>query len=48
MGQLGETDRNAVVLRFFENKTAQEVGAALKLTEAVASEHATRLGFRRP
>ena len=29
MGGLGETDRNAVVLRFFENKTAQEVGAAL-------------------
>ena len=24
MGHLGETDRNAVVLRFFENKTAQE------------------------
>ena len=34
MGQLGDTDCNAVVLRFFENKTAQEVGAALKLTRS--------------
>src|ERR1019366_5693776 len=36
MGRLGETDRNAIVLRFFENKTAREVGAVLKLTEAAA------------
>jgi RNA polymerase sigma factor (sigma-70 family) len=42
MGQLGETDRNAVVLRFFENKTAQEIGAALKLTEAAAHKRVTR------
>jgi hypothetical protein len=42
MGGLGETDRNAVVLRFFENKTAQEVGAALKLTEAAAHKRTAR------
>ena len=32
-GALGETDRDALVLRFFENKTAQEVGAALGMNE---------------
>ena len=29
MGRLGKTDRNAVVLRFFENKTAAEVAAKM-------------------
>jgi len=29
MGWLGETDRNAIVLRFFENKTARQVAVAL-------------------
>jgi uncharacterized protein (TIGR03435 family) len=42
MGGLGETDRNAVVLRFFENKTAAEVAAALKLTEAAAHKRVNR------
>jgi uncharacterized protein (TIGR03435 family) len=42
MGQLGETDRNAVVLRFFENKTASEAGAALKLTEAATHKRTER------
>jgi RNA polymerase sigma factor (sigma-70 family) len=42
MGRLGESDRNAVVLRFFENKTAAEVGAALKLTEAAAHMRVSR------
>jgi RNA polymerase sigma factor (sigma-70 family) len=42
MGRLGETDRNAIVLRFFENKTAQEVGAALKLTEAATHKRVDR------
>jgi outer membrane lipoprotein-sorting protein/ribosomal protein L31E len=42
MGRLGETDRNAVVLRFFENKTAQEVGAKLKLNEAAAHKRVSR------
>src|ERR1017187_9926464 len=42
MGRLGETDRNAILLRFFENKTAQEVGAALKLNEAAAHKRISR------
>ena len=42
MGRLGETDRNAVVLRFFENKTAQEVAAKLKLNEAAAHKRVSR------
>jgi RNA polymerase sigma factor (sigma-70 family) len=42
MSGLGETDRNAVVLRFFENKTAQQVGAALRLTEAAAHKRTAR------
>src|ERR1035437_2500041 len=42
MGHLGETDRSAVVLRFFENKTAAEVAAALKLTEAAAHKRVNR------
>jgi RNA polymerase sigma factor (sigma-70 family) len=42
MGYLGETDRTAVVLRFFENKTAAEVAAALKLTEAAAHKRVNR------
>jgi len=42
MGRLGEIDRNAVVLRFFENKTAREVAAALQLTEAAAHKRVNR------
>ncbi len=42
MGHLGETDRNAVVLRFFENKTAQEIAVSLKLNEAAAHKRVTR------
>src|SRR6267142_1347617 len=42
IGRLGEMDRNAVVLRFFEKKTLQEVGAALNLTEAAAHKRVTR------
>ncbi|HTR42445.1 MAG TPA: sigma-70 family RNA polymerase sigma factor [Pseudomonadales bacterium] len=42
MGGLGETDRNAVVLRYFENKSAREVAAALKLTEAAAHKRTHR------
>ena len=42
MGRLGDTDRDAIVLRFFENKTAREVGAALKLTEAAAHKRVNR------
>ena len=42
MGGLGETDRNAVVLRFFENKTAAEVAANLKMSEAAAHKRVNR------
>ena len=42
MGRLGETERNAVVLSFFENKTAAEVGAALQLSEAAAHKRTSR------
>jgi len=42
MGHLGETDRTAVVLRFFENKTAAEVAHALQLTEAAAHKRVNR------
>jgi RNA polymerase sigma factor (sigma-70 family) len=42
MGGLGETDRNVVVLRFFENKTAAEVADALKLTEAAVHKRVNR------
>ena len=42
MGCLGETDRNAVVLRFFENKTAEEAGALLKLNTAAAHKRVNR------
>src|ERR1043166_3354772 len=42
MGDLSETDRNAVVLRFFENKTAREVAAVLKVKEATAHKRVSR------
>jgi uncharacterized protein (TIGR03435 family) len=42
MGRLGETDRNAIVLRFFENKTAQEVATTLKMNEVVARKRVSR------
>lgn len=43
MGDLGEADRNAVVLRFFENKSAAEVAAALRITEAAAHKRLHRV-----
>jgi RNA polymerase sigma factor (sigma-70 family) len=42
MGQLSETDRNAVVLRFFENKTAVEMSSELKLTGTAAHKRMSR------
>lgn len=42
MGQLGEADRNAVVLRFFENQTAAQVAAKLHLSEAAAHKRVSR------
>lgn len=42
MGRLGEKDRNAIVLRFFENKTAAQAAAALRLSEAATHKRTTR------
>lgn len=42
MGCLGDQDRNAIVLRFFENKTPEEVAAALKLNEVTARKRVSR------
>src|ERR1041385_1608490 len=42
MGRLNETDRNGIVLRFFENKTAQEVATALSMNEAAAHKRVNR------
>ena len=42
MGCLGETDRNAVVLRYFENKTAAEAASILHLTEAATHKRTNR------
>jgi DNA-directed RNA polymerase specialized sigma24 family protein len=36
LGKLGDRDRNAFVLRFFENKSLQEVGTALGASEDAA------------
>jgi RNA polymerase sigma factor (sigma-70 family) len=38
MGRLGERERNAVVLRFFEGKSFQEIGAAVGATENAAKK----------
>jgi hypothetical protein len=42
MGRLGATDRDAVVLRYFENKTLPEVGAALGMEERAAQKRVHR------
>jgi RNA polymerase sigma factor (sigma-70 family) len=42
MGRLGEKDRNAIVLRFFENKNLSEVGAALGASEDAAKMRLNR------
>jgi RNA polymerase sigma factor (sigma-70 family) len=42
MGRLGEKDRNAIVLRFFENKTLGEVGAVLGASEDAAKMRVSR------
>ncbi len=42
MGRLGEKDRNAIVLRYFENRTPQEAAAALNLNEATARKRVSR------
>ena len=42
MGRLGEKERNAIVLRYFENRTAPEVATALKLNEVTARKRVSR------
>ena len=42
MAQLGDTDRNAIVLRYFENKNSRDVGAALGMNEAAAQKRVAR------
>jgi uncharacterized protein (TIGR03435 family) len=42
MGRLGEKDRDAIVLRFFENKNLREVGLALGASEDAAKMRVNR------
>lgn len=42
MGQLGQTDRDATVLRFFENKSAAEIGTVLRMNEETARRRVNR------
>lgn len=42
MASLSELDRSALILRFFENKTAAEIAAALKVNEDAAQKRVTR------
>ena len=42
MHQLGEKDRTALVLRYFENKTAREIAAALRIGEEAAQKRLAR------
>jgi RNA polymerase sigma factor (sigma-70 family) len=42
MSSLGETDRAVLALRYFENKTAAEIGQSLKLNEEAAKKRSAR------
>ncbi|HWC61632.1 MAG TPA: sigma-70 family RNA polymerase sigma factor [Verrucomicrobiae bacterium] len=42
MAQLGQTDRDALVLRFFEGKSLREVGSAFGTSEEAAKKRVTR------
>lgn len=42
LAELGETDRTALVLRYFENKTAREIAEALRLGEDAAQKRVAR------
>ena len=42
MNQLGEADRNAVMLRFFEQKSLDEVGRALGIETGAAQKRVWR------
>ena len=42
IGRLGSADRNVVALRYFQNKSAQEIAAVLNIGEAAAKKRLTR------
>jgi uncharacterized protein (TIGR03435 family) len=42
IGRLGTADRNVVALRYFQNKSAQEIAAALNIGEAAAKKRLAR------
>jgi RNA polymerase sigma factor (sigma-70 family) len=42
MSRLGEKDRNAILLRYFQNKTLQDVGQALGISEGTAQKRVAR------
>jgi RNA polymerase sigma factor (sigma-70 family) len=42
MASLGDTDRNALALRYFENKTAMEIAGVMKLSEEAAKKRVGR------
>ena len=42
IAKLGERDRNAILLRYFENKSAREMAAALRVDEPAAQKRVTR------
>jgi RNA polymerase sigma factor (sigma-70 family) len=42
MARLGERDRSALVLRFFENKTAREIAAVQRIDESAAQKRISR------
>ncbi len=42
IGQLGKVDRNAVVLRFFQDKSVREIAAALNVHESAAQKRLNR------
>lgn len=42
IAQLAERDRSALVMRFFENKTAREIGLAQRVDEAAAQKRVAR------
>ena len=42
MAAMGDKDRDVLAMRYFENKTAREIGRALSLSEAAAQRRANR------
>lgn len=42
IGHLGQTDRDALLLRYFENKSTAEIGAALRMNEDTARRRVNR------